>query len=306
MPFLDVLRSKRRRIEGEEPTPAIPRRIEGSEEPTPVIPRTVEDVVVVDVDDEPVATSPSQVPPTGAEMPSPPRTAASQKGKGQGKDSLGPGVVPLVIFPEVPDDVIDENHQELVRYFEARALEGEETRKLIGEYLAEVPPAEDKGKACRADLEPFFRGWVGERYVPLLTELAHGMLKGMLDIQAKNIARNGTDNEITLASAARLSALRVSIASFLFIILMYFDWSSLIFFVCRLPLSASAFMTLPSTSRWIFSRPEPEWGSWRSLRCLWRFTLSSRRSLTTLSLGCGSLRSTWSPRSPRCPISRIP
>ena len=233
MPLLDVLRSKR-------------RRLGGSEEPTPAIPRTVEDVVVVDVDDEPVATSSSQVPPTGAEMvpptgaemvpptgaemPSPSRTVASQQGKGQGKDSLGPGVVPLVIFPEVQDDVIDENHQELVRYFEARALEGEETRKLIGEYLAEVPPAEDKGKACRADLEPFFRGWVGERYVPLLTELAHGMLKGMLDIPAKNIARNGTDNEITLASAARLSALRVSIASFLFIIiLMYFDWSSLIF-----------------------------------------------------------------------------
>ena len=216
MPFLDVLRSKR-------------RRIEGFEEPTPVIPRTVEDVVVVDVDDEPVATSPSQVSPTGAEMPSPPRTAANQKGMGQGKDSLGPGVVPLVIFPEVPDDVIDENHQELVRYFEARALEGEETRKLIGEYLAEVPPAEDKGKACRADLEPFFKGWVGERYVPMLTELAHGMLKGMLDIPAKNIARNGTDNEITLASAARLSALWVCTASFLFIIiLMYFGWFSLI------------------------------------------------------------------------------
>ena len=233
MPLLDVLRSKR-------------RRLGGSEEPTPAIPRTVEDVVVVDVDDEPVATSSSQVPLTGAEMvpptgaemvpspgaemvPSPPRTVASQQGKGQGKDSLGPGVVPLVIFPEVQDDVIDENHQELVRYFEARALEGEETRKLIGEYLAEVPPAEDKGKACRADLEPFFKGWVGERYVPLLTELAHGMLKGMLDIPAKNIARNGTDNEVTLASVARLSALRVCTASFLFIIiLMYFGWFSLI------------------------------------------------------------------------------
>ena len=217
MPLLDVLRSKR-------------RRIEGSEEPAPVIPRTVEDVVVVDVDDEPVATSPSQVPPTGAEMPSPPRTAANPKGMGQGKDSLGPGVVALVIFPEVPEGVIDENHQELVRYFEVRVQEGEETRKLIGEHLAEVPPAEDKGKACRADLEPFFRGRVGERYVPLLTELAQGMINGMLDIPARNIARNGTDNEITLASAARLSALRVSFASFLFIIIpVYFDLSLLIF-----------------------------------------------------------------------------
>ena len=242
MPLLDVLRNKRRRIEeepapaiprgievSEGPAPIIPRRVEGSGGPTPAVPRTTEDVVVVDVDDEPVATSPSQIPPTGIEMPSPPRTAASPKGKGQGKASLGPGVVPLTIFPEVPDDVIDENHQELVRYFEARALEGEETRKLIGEYLAEVPPAEDKGKACRADLEPFFRGWVGERYVPLLTELAHGMLKGMLDIPAKNIARNGTDNEITLASAARLSALRVCTTLSLFIIiLMYLGCFSLI------------------------------------------------------------------------------
>ena len=289
-----------------------------------MIPRTVEDVVVVDVDDEPVATSSSQVPPTGAEMvpptgaemvpspgaemvPSPPRTVASQQGKGQGKDSLGPGVVPLVIFPEVQDDVIDENHQELVRYFEARALEGEETRKLIGEYLAEVPPAEDKGKACRADLEPFFRGWVGERYVPLLTELAHGMLKGMLDIPAKNIARNGTDNEITLASAARLSALRVSIASF------FVHHNPHVFRLVltnlslrRLPSSASASMTLLSTSRWISSRPEPAWGSWKSLRYLWRFILNFKRSLTTPSLGCRSSRSTWSPRSQRCPISRIP
>ena len=179
-----------------------------------MIPRTVEDVVVVDVDEEHVATSPSQVPPTGAEMPSPPRTAANQKGMGQGMDSLGPGIVPLVIFLEVPEGVIDENHQKLVRHFEARVQEGEEARRLIGEHLAEVPPAEVKGEALRADLESFFRGRVGERYVPLLTELAQGMINGMLDIPARNIARNGTDNEISLASAARLSSLRVSIVLF--------------------------------------------------------------------------------------------
>ena len=125
--------------------------------------------------------------------------------------------------------MIDENHQELVRYFEARVHEGEETRRLIGEHLAEVPPAEVKGKASRADLEPFFTGRVGERYVPLLTELAQGMINGMLDIPARNIARNGTDNAITLASAARLSSLRVSIVSFLFIIIpVYLDLSLLI------------------------------------------------------------------------------
>ena len=61
---MDVLRNKR-------------RRIEGPEGPAPVIPRAVEEVVVVDVDEEPVATSPSQVPPTGTEMPSPLRTAAN-------------------------------------------------------------------------------------------------------------------------------------------------------------------------------------------------------------------------------------
>ena len=197
MPFLDVLRNKRRRTEGPE----------GS---VPVIPRVVEEVVVVDVDEEPVATSPSQIPPTGVEMPSPPRTAVNPKGMGQGKDSLGPGIIPLVIFPEVPEGMIDENHQKLVRHYEARVREGEEARQLIGEHLAEVPPAEVKGEASRADLEPFFRGRVGERYVPLLSELAQGMINGMLDIPARNIARNGTDNEVSLSSAARLSSLRVS------------------------------------------------------------------------------------------------
>ena len=105
MPFLDVLRNKR-------------RRTEGPEGPAPVRPRAVEEVVVVDVDEEPVATSPSQIPPTGVEMPSPPRTAVNPKGGGQGKDSLGPGVIPLVIFPEVSEGVIDEEHQELVPHYE--------------------------------------------------------------------------------------------------------------------------------------------------------------------------------------------
>ena len=36
------------------------------------------------------------------------------------------------------------------------------------------------------------------------------MLKGMCDIPLRNLARNGTDNEVSLSSAACLSALRVS------------------------------------------------------------------------------------------------
>ena len=111
MPFLDVLRRKRQRTEGPE----------GS---APVMPRATEEIEVVDVDEEPVPTSPSQVPPTGAEVPSPPRTAVNPKGVGQGKDSLGPGVIPLVIFPEVPEDVIDEEHQKLVRHCEADSEKG--------------------------------------------------------------------------------------------------------------------------------------------------------------------------------------
>ena len=165
---------------------------------------------MVDVDEDPVPTSPSQVPPTGAEASSPPRTAVNPKGGGQGKDSLGPGVVPLVIFPEVPEGVIDEEHQELVRHYEARLREGEETRQIIGEYLAELPPAETKGTASRADLEPFFMGRVGDRYVPLLSELAQGIIRGMLDIPTRNLARNETDNEVSLSLVARLSSLRVS------------------------------------------------------------------------------------------------
>ena len=98
----------------------------------------------------------------------------------------------------------------MVRHYKARLREGEETRQIIGEYLAEVPPAETKGTASNADLELFFRGRVGERYVPLLAELAQGMIRGMLDIPARNLARNGTDNEVSLSSAARLSSLQVS------------------------------------------------------------------------------------------------
>lgn len=165
---------------------------------------------MIDMDDDLVPTSPSQVPPTGIEASSPPRTAVNPKGGGQGKDSLGAGVVPLVIFPEVLVGVIDEEHQELVRHYEARLREGEETRQIIGEYLAELPLVDTKGTTLRADLEPFFRGRVVERYVPLLTELAQGMIRGMQDIPTRNQARNGTNNEVILSSAARLSSLRVS------------------------------------------------------------------------------------------------
>lgn len=210
MPFMDVLRRKRQRTEGPE----------GPEGSALAVSWPAEEIEVVDVDEEPIPTSPSQVPPMGAELSSPPRTAVNPKGGGQGKDSLGPSVIPLVIFPEVPEGVIDEENQELVRHYEARLREGGKTRQIIGEYLAEVPPAEIKGKASRADLEPFFRGRVGERYVPLLAELAQGMIRGMLDIPACNLARNGTDNEVSLSSAARLSSLRVSSYFIWFIIVL--------------------------------------------------------------------------------------
>ena len=132
--------------------------MEGLEGSALAAPQPAEHVEVVDVDEDPVPTSPSQFPPMGIEASSPPRTAVNPKGGGQGKDSLGARVVPLVIFQEVLEGVVDEEHKELVRHYEARLREGEETCQIIGQYLAELPPVETKGTASRADLEPFFRG----------------------------------------------------------------------------------------------------------------------------------------------------
>ena len=98
-----------------------------------------------------------------------------------------------------------------MKYYEARLREGEEARRTIGEYFTNDAPSGEKGTATRKDLEPFFRGRVGEKVVPLLTELAQGMLSSMCDIHLCNLARNGTDNEVSLASAGRLAALRVSL-----------------------------------------------------------------------------------------------
>ena len=46
----------------------------------------------------------------------------NSKSGGQGKDSLGASAPPLVIFPEVHEDITDEEHQELVRHYEARVI----------------------------------------------------------------------------------------------------------------------------------------------------------------------------------------
>ena len=136
--------------------------------------------------------------------------AAGAENAGKGKEPLGQGGVPLVIFPEPPKDGEDEEYQRLVKYHEARLLEGEEAKRAIHEYFLDDAPSEDVATTSRADLEPFFRGRVGEKVVPLLAELAQGMLSSMCDIPLRNLARNGTDNDISLISAGRLSSLRVS------------------------------------------------------------------------------------------------
>ena len=97
-----------------------------------------------------------------------------------------------------------------MRHYQARLLEGEEARRTIGEYFADDAPSEEKDTASRKDLESFFRGQVGEKVVPLLSELAQGMLSSLCDIPLRNMARNGTDNEVSLASANCLTTLRVS------------------------------------------------------------------------------------------------
>ena len=159
-------------------------------------------------------------------------------------DSLATGAPPLVIFPEVHEDTSDDEYRELVRHCEARVLEGEETRRAISEYFAEVAPSGEKGKASRSDLEPFFQGRVGERVVPLLTELAQGMLRGLCDIPLRNLARNGTDNEISLSSASRLSSLRVSYFIKLRSHSLFFNspWPNSGVLLCRLSSFASTCM----------------------------------------------------------------
>ena len=42
---------------------------------------------------------------------------------------------PLVIYPEILEGERDEEHQELVRHYEARVLEGEEARRVISDYI---------------------------------------------------------------------------------------------------------------------------------------------------------------------------
>ena len=95
-----------------------------------------------------------------------------------------------------------------MQHYKARIVEGEEARCVIGEYFANDAPSGEKGQARRKDLKPFFQGWVGEKVIPLLTELAQGMLSSLCDIPLRNLARNGTDNEVSLASANRLATLR--------------------------------------------------------------------------------------------------
>lgn len=105
-----------------------------------------------------------------------------------------------------------------MQHYKARLLEGEEARCSIGEYFVDDASSEEKGTTSRNDLEPFFRGRVGEKVVPLLLELAQGMLSSLCDIPLRNLARNETDNEVSLASAYRLATLRVSFLNQTFIL----------------------------------------------------------------------------------------
>ena len=97
-----------------------------------------------------------------------------------------------------------------MQHYKAHLLEGEDALHTIGEYFADDARSGEKGTTSRKDLEPFFQGRVGEKDVPLLTKLAQGMLSSLCDIPLQNLARNGTDNEASLASANCLATLRVS------------------------------------------------------------------------------------------------
>ena len=195
MSLVDTIRRKRQRTVGPE-VPAAPRP-----------PPTVE---IVDVEEaEASATDLAGVPSP------PPTTETADAGDvGKGKEPLGPGCVPLVIVPEPPTSGEEyEEYQRFLKYREARLLEGEETKRIIHEYFLDDTPSAEVPETSRADLEPFFRGRVGEKVVPLLAEVAQGILSSMCDIPLRNLARSGTDNEVNLISAARLSAIRVSLVT---------------------------------------------------------------------------------------------
>lgn len=146
---------------------------------------------------------------TREEVPPPPKIKAGAKG-GKGKVPLSLGGLPLVIYPEIPEGEGDGEHQQFVQQYKTRLLEGEEARRTIGEYFADDAPSGEKGSASRKDLELFVQGRVGEKVVPLLTKLAQGILSSLYDIPLRNLARNRTDNEVSLTSANRLATLRVS------------------------------------------------------------------------------------------------
>ena len=126
MNIIDLVRRKRQRIEGPG-VPVLPA--------VPVVPRPAPPFEVVDVEAEPDTASPSHVPPvtepTGVPSPSPMIEAAGAENAGKGKEPLGQGGIPLVIFPEPRKDGDDEEYQRLVKYHEARLLEGEEAKRAI-------------------------------------------------------------------------------------------------------------------------------------------------------------------------------
>ena len=192
MGLVDTIRRKRQRTED----PAVP-----------VVPRPAPTVDIVDVEEIETPV----IEPAGVPSPPPTTEAAGAENVGKGKEPLGPGCVPLVIVPEPPTSGEEyEEYQRFLKYRDARLLEGEENKRVIHEYFLDDTPSSDAPETSRADLEPFFRGQVGEKVVPLLAELAQGMLSSMSEIPLRSLARDGTDNEVSLISAARLSSLRVS------------------------------------------------------------------------------------------------
>ena len=195
MGLVDTIRRKRQRTDG----PVVP----AAPPPAPTV-----DIVDVEEIEAPV------IEPAGVPSPPPTTEAPGVESVGKGKEPLRPGGIPLVIVPEPPKSGEEyEEYQRFVRYHEARLLEGEEAKRIIHEYFLDDTPSAEVPETSRADLEPFFRGRVGEKVVPLLAEVAQGILSSMCDIPLRNLARSGTDNEGNLISAARLSAIRVSLVT---------------------------------------------------------------------------------------------
>lgn len=97
----------------------------------------------------------------------------------KGKVPLSLGGPPHVIYPEIPAGERDEKHQQFMKYYKAWLHEREESHHAIGGYFANDTPSEKKGTTMRNDLELFFRGRVVKKVVPLLAELAQGMLSSM-------------------------------------------------------------------------------------------------------------------------------